>query len=343
MDLGVGTYGGLGVGVGSGRGGIGLRASGGRRRVSGSGLRVGGGGLRARGGRGGGGGGLRANGGRGGGLRASGGRDGGLGASRGRDGGLGASRGRGGGRLSGGGLDGGRRGLGRVTGYGRGPGDLQVGHGPRIGCGLKIRVRRERSRAALHVPRLGRPKIGEHTRGGNRASPDRGRAGRSGLVLRLCLRNRRLPGLRLPGLRLRGLRGHRLLHVGLRCGRLRLTEQLTPLDCSTYTQRQQGDPTDANRQVDEQQLACDHTSDQQTDRHDNEKRTEADHMRSPSGSCRSLLPTGAREGLPALARGRSVTVTETPGMRHDLGDAVLTRTLTAVTRATLGERGRHRR
>jgi len=315
MDLGVGTYGGLGVGVGSGRGGIGLRASGGRRRVSGSGLR---------------------------------GRDGGLGASRGRDGGLGASRGRGGGRLSGGGLDGGRRGLGRVTGYGRGPGDLQVGHGPRIGCGLKIRVRRERSRAALHVPRLGRPKIGEHTRGGNRASPDRGRAGRSGLVLRLGLRNRRLRGLGLRGLGLRGLglrgvRGRRLLHVGLRCGRLRLTEQLTPLDCSTYTQRQQGDPTDANRQVDEQQLACDHTSDQQTDRHDNEKRTEADHMRSPSGSCRSLLPTGAREGLPALARGRSVTVTETPGMRHDLGDAVLTRTLTAVTRATLGERGRHRR
>ena len=47
--------------------------------------------------------------------------------------------------------------------------------------------------------------------------------------------------------------------------------------------------------------------------------------------------------LPALARGRSVTRAETTGVLHYLGDAVLTRALTAVTRAARGERGRHRR
>jgi hypothetical protein len=94
---------------------------------------------------------------------------------------------------------------------------------------------------------------------------------------------------------LRSRPGYRLLHAGLGRGRLRLGEQLAPFDGRAYTQRQQCDPADANRQVDEKQLACDHTGDQQTDRHDNEKRTEADHMRSPSGPCRSLLPTGARD------------------------------------------------
>jgi hypothetical protein len=152
-----------------------------------------------------------------------------------------------------------------------------------------------------------------------------------------------LLGLHVLGLRLLGLRGHRFPHIGLGYGRLRLTGQLTPLDGSTYAQRQQGDPADANRQVDEQQLACDNTSDQQTDRHGNEKRTEPDHMRSPSGSCRFLCLLVLANALPALARGRSVTGTETPGMRHHLWHAVLARALTAVTRATLSERGRHRR
>ena len=47
-------------------------------------------------------------------------------------------------------------------------------------------------------------------------------------------------------------------------------------------------------------------------------------------------------GLPALARGRSITRAETTGVWHYLGDAVLARALTAVTRAARGERGRHR-
>jgi hypothetical protein len=100
--------------------------------------------------------------------------------------------------------------------------------------------------------------------------------------------------------------GHRLLGANLRYGRLRRAEQLPPLDGRTYTQRQQGNPADGNRQVDEQQLAGDDTSDEQTNRHDYEKRTEADHSRSPSRSCRPL-PTGARdayrrsrEGAPSL-------------------------------------------
>src|SRR6266404_581601 len=60
-------------------------------------------------------------------------------------------------------------------------------------------------------------------------------------------------------------------------------------------------------------------------------------MRSPRGSpLRSLC-------LPALARGRSITRTETTGMLHYLGDAVLARALTATTRAARRERGWHRR
>ena len=47
---------------------------------------------------------------------------------------------------------------------------------------------RERGRATLRVPRSGWSRRGEHTRGGNRARPDRGgrggRAGRSGLTAR---------------------------------------------------------------------------------------------------------------------------------------------------------------
>ncbi len=182
----------------------------------------------------------------------------------------------------------------------------------------------------------GGPYGGEHTRRGNRALPDGGRGrglrlgeglrrtitrrGGSGLdrsgrrrrwpritvVLRLGLRNRlllnclqliwRLQSWPERRWRLRGQCGHRFLRADVRCGRLRITEQLTPLDGRTYAQRQQGDPADGNRQVDEHQLAGDHTGDEQTDRHDNEKRTEADHSRSPSRPCRPLLiPTGARD------------------------------------------------
>ncbi len=116
------------------------------------------------------------------------------------------------------------------------------------------------------------------------------------MVLRLGLRNRlllnclqliwRLRSWPERRWRLLGQCGHRFLCADVRCGRLRITEQLTPLDGRTYAQRQQGDPADGNRQVDEHQLAGDHTGDEQTDRHDNEKRTEADHSRSPSRPCR---------------------------------------------------------
>jgi hypothetical protein len=53
--------------------------------------------------------------------------------------------------------------------------------------------------------------------------------------------------------------------------------QLTPVDGRAYAQRQQGYTTHADCDVDEQQFARDHTGDQQSDRDNNEKRTEANH------------------------------------------------------------------
>ena len=78
------------------------------------------------------------------------------------------------------------------------------------------------------------------------------------------------PGRRYPGRRrsrylrgwdghLRGWDGH--LRAGLSRIRLGLAGQLTPVGGRTYAERQQGRATHANRDVDEQKLARDHTSD----------------------------------------------------------------------------------
>src|SRR5208337_3432797 len=55
------------------------------------------------------------------------------------------------------------------------------------------------------------------------------------------------------------------------------------------------------------------------------------------------VPAQVPYGLPALARGRSITRTEATRVRHNLGDTVLARARTAATRAAWRERGRHRR
>src|SRR5271165_3699702 len=55
------------------------------------------------------------------------------------------------------------------------------------------------------------------------------------------------------------------------------------------------------------------------------------------------VPAQVPYGLPALARGRSVTRAEATGVLHNIGDAILTRARTAATCAARRERGRHRR
>src|SRR4029077_2029309 len=100
---------------------------------------------------------------------------------------------------------------------------------------------------------------------------------------------------------------------------------------------QQGYAADADRDVDQHQLAGDDPGHQQSDRDGNEERAKPDHgpsLGDPFASCR----------LPTVARGRSLSGTAATGMGHDLSrHAVLALTLAAVTPAHgRAQRGWHR-
>jgi hypothetical protein len=82
--------------------------------------------------------------------------------------------------------------------------------------------------------------------------------------------------------------GGRLGPGQLGFGWLGLAEQLIPLQERADAQGQQGYATDADRDVDQHQLAGDDPGDQQSERDGNQKRAEPDHRRSPSDPCRFL-------------------------------------------------------
>ena len=96
------------------------------------------------------------------------------------------------------------------------------------------------------------------------------------------------------------------LRAGLRhreLGRLGFAKQFRPLDGGAYTQRQQGDSADADRQVDQPQLARDHTRDEQPDRDHDEKRTETITGVLPAvASASASAYRRSREGAPSVVR-----------------------------------------
>jgi hypothetical protein len=95
-------------------------------------------------------------------------------------------------------------------------------------------------------------------------------------------------------------RGFRPSGPGL--GLPRLAEQLTPLDERADAEHQERDAAHADRDVDQQKPARHDPGNQQPDRNSHEKRTEPDHMRSPSDACGLSAYRRSREGAPSVGR-----------------------------------------
>ena len=152
--------------------------------------------------------------------------------------------------------------------------------------------RRRSGVGRLGLDRLDRQRLlgGQVTRAGRRGLLRGGGPGRGSGDRGLPRRNL---GFGLSG---RDVRARRRRPGQFGSGRLGLTEQLIPLDERTSAQGQQGYAANADRDVDQHQLAGDNPGDQQSERDGDQERAEPDHRRSPSEPRRSSAPapTGAR-------------------------------------------------